>query len=170
MPKQEEKVKEGKEMAFAVKQYETTTPISWAREKLTIPNGYMKRFVKEHWTRIVNHQMYMLRDSENLEGKVWNIAPIDEFLKHSSDHLNNFFNYAKFLPRTQEFETRVRSISTDSVSHSIHIEKDERIPINLTLEQPHGSTITTVTSTAAAGQTVVDNPRRVIEVHSASLC
>eukprot|EP00960_Hanusia_phi_P064601 765839-Hanusia_phi.AAC.1 len=77
---------------------------------------------------------------------------------------HNFFNYSKFLPRTQEFETRVRSISTDSVSLCIHIEKDKRAPINPTSEQPHGSTITIVKSRAAAGQTVVDNPRRVIAI------
>eukprot|EP00960_Hanusia_phi_P073479 768021-Hanusia_phi.AAC.2 len=166
-----------------------TRPIPWAREKRTIPNGYMKRFVKEHWTRIVDYQLYILRESENLEGKVWNIAPIvrrrrafitidravlctiltdvglnnlgqREFhINLPSNHLNNFFDYVKFLPRTQEFETRVRSISTDPVSRCIYVEKDKWVPINPT-EQPHGSIITTVTATAAAGQTVVDNPRR----------
>eukprot|EP00960_Hanusia_phi_P065331 766060-Hanusia_phi.AAC.5 len=138
-----------------------------------------QRFVKDRWTRIVDYQLYMLRESENLEGKVWNIAPIvkrrrafitidravslgnterrgikqplgqREFLNHPSDHLNKFFNYAKFLPCSQQFEARVRSISTDFVSLCIHIEKDKRVPINPTV-QPHGSIITTVTSTAAA--------------------
>eukprot|EP00960_Hanusia_phi_P075825 768473-Hanusia_phi.AAC.6 len=68
----------------------------------------------------------------------------------------------------REFETWVRSISIDPVSLCIHVEKDKRVPINPT-EQPHGSIITTVTSTAAAGQTVIDNPRRgEIIVHKRS--
>eukprot|EP00960_Hanusia_phi_P011969 348285-Hanusia_phi.AAC.2 len=45
-------------------------PISWAQEEVTIPNGYMRRIVKEHRTRILDYQLFMLRESENLEGSL----------------------------------------------------------------------------------------------------
>eukprot|EP00960_Hanusia_phi_P001714 49571-Hanusia_phi.AAC.3 len=108
-----------------------------------MPNGPMKRFVKGHWTRIVDQQMYMLRESENLEGKVWNIAPI--------------------VKRREAFITIDRAVVWGILTDA-RLNNDKRVPINPTSEKPYGSTITTVTSPEAAGQTVVDSPRRVIVI------
>eukprot|EP00960_Hanusia_phi_P007703 220663-Hanusia_phi.AAC.1 len=44
------------------------------------------------------------------------------------------FHTSKFLKGDRNRETRVRSVTTDSVSLCIHIERDIKIPIDMTVE------------------------------------
>eukprot|EP00960_Hanusia_phi_P011125 326027-Hanusia_phi.AAC.1 len=51
-----------------------STPISWAREKITTPNGYMKKLGKETLEKHCGiPNVYV---EANAESKVFNIAPV----------------------------------------------------------------------------------------------
>eukprot|EP00960_Hanusia_phi_P041382 754970-Hanusia_phi.AAC.5 len=65
-----------------------------------------------------------------------------QFLKDESDPLDGVFKYSKLLKGDRNHEARVRSVTTDSVSLCIHIERDIQIPIDMTVEKDATSTRT----------------------------
>eukprot|EP00960_Hanusia_phi_P069581 767126-Hanusia_phi.AAC.5 len=104
------------------------TNLVGSREKLTSSHGYMKRFVKEHWTQswITNRERYPLKQSEGLEGKVRYGFKLEHCsnrrLKTMNETLAGLFEHQQ------------------SLFHSAVILKNiQGVPINTTKEQPSDS-------------------------------